>query len=98
MDSDEEYFASDAVRRHFFENVREFGIHPINQKRGRYGEYHHLYEDLVKHPDKFQDYTRMKMETFEYVLELIEGSLTKQWTNFIRQPILPREKLIITLR
>ncbi|XP_065084914.1 uncharacterized protein LOC135707109 [Ochlerotatus camptorhynchus] len=82
----------------FFEDDREFGVHPINQKRQIYGEYHHLYPDLVKHPAKFRNYTRMRIETFNYVLGLIEERLTKQWTNFVQQPILPREKLIITLR
>lgn len=98
MDSDDEYFMSDEFRQYFFGGFREYGVHPVNQKRNIFGEYHHLYPDLLGFPQKFRDYTRMEIETFEYILSKIQVRLTKQWTNFVKQPITPREKLIITLR
>ncbi|XP_053691921.1 uncharacterized protein LOC128740406 [Sabethes cyaneus] len=40
----------------------------------------------------------MELVTFNYILEKINIQLIKNWPNFVKQPITPREKLIITLR
>lgn len=96
--SDEEYFAS-SVTIHFISNKnREFAVHPINRNRRRDGEFHRLYPDLRKYPEKFRSYTRMSMETFDMVLSFIESRLMKNWTNLNREPIYPCERLIVTLR
>jgi hypothetical protein len=74
------------------------GIHEINEMRGTYGEYHHLFRQLREDPVRFQRYTRMSPETFDYVLNKIRQQLEKNWSNFIRTPILPEEQLVITMR
>ncbi|XP_058457009.1 uncharacterized protein LOC131434358 [Malaya genurostris] len=96
--SDEEFFVSPTVHNHFFGKKKVIGIHPINLQRRKNGEFQHLYYDLRKYPDRFYAYTRMSIETFDHVLSRIESKITKEWTNFIKTPIFPCEKLIITLR
>lgn len=53
---------------------------------------------LRKYDDKFKQYTRMKVETFDYILSKIEDDLTKDWCNLHNRPILPEEQLIVTSR
>lgn len=77
---------------------RMIGVHEINQIRGTYGGYHHLFPELRKDRKRFQRYMRMMPETFDYILEKISCKLMKNWTNFIKNPIYPEEKLVITLR
>lgn len=78
--------------------MRRCNVHQINKTRPVYGEFHHLYPELREYPDKFKKYFRMKMSTFDYILENIQGKLTKKWTNFNRHPINPVERLVVTLR
>ncbi|XP_050311194.1 uncharacterized protein LOC126746841 [Anthonomus grandis grandis] len=40
----------------------------------------------------------MNHETFKYILEKVKHLLTKNWCNLHSQPILPEERLVITLR
>lgn len=67
-----------------------FSSRPIN------GEYHTLFQDLLEQPNKFFEYFRMLPETFHYILEGIEDSITKQ-SNF-RECISAKERLALTLR
>ncbi|KAJ4449246.1 hypothetical protein ANN_00643, partial [Periplaneta americana] len=76
---------------------REFGVHPINRERGIFGEFHHLYGELRRFPDRFFEYSRMSIQTFDFLLNKIKARLQKQVTNFQR-PISPTERLTITLR
>lgn len=77
---------------------RSEGINVINQSRDVHGEFHHLFRELREDPVKFQEYFRMSMNTFDYLLEKIQHKLTKKWTNFILNPIMPTERLAVTLR
>ncbi|XP_046672970.1 protein ALP1-like isoform X2 [Homalodisca vitripennis] len=63
-----------------------------------FGEYHHLFPQLKKYPDRFFQYTRMDYSTFEYILNLISPHMEVKYTNFVKQPIECDEKLLITLR
>lgn len=96
--SDEEYFASPSTIRFIFEEGRDFAVHPINENRRRDGEFHRIYHDLRKYPDKFRSYTRMTIETFDIVLDLVKYRLMKNWTNMSKEPIFPCERLVVTLR
>ncbi|XP_050340974.1 uncharacterized protein LOC126767551 [Bactrocera neohumeralis] len=40
----------------------------------------------------------MSIETFDYILENIGDKLKKKWSNFIKVPIYPCERLIVTFR
>jgi len=56
------------------ENVRlklkreRSGVHEINQLRGQYGEYHHLFPQLTADGERFFQYFRMDIEMFTYIL------------------------------
>lgn len=76
---------------------RTTNVHEINRSRIPFGEFHHLYHEL-RGSSKFHEYTRMDTETFDYILERIENKLHKRWSNFIKAPICPAEKLFVTLR
>lgn len=70
----------------------------INQQRRMYGEYHTLWPVLRKNPDKFFEYMRMPVDTFDYILKSITDKLDKNWCNLHVQPIKAEERLVITIR
>lgn len=80
------------------DKIKEFQIHEINQNRKVYGEYHHLFPLLRKYPKDFYEYTRMTVETFDYILYKIQPYCNKQWCNFHTCPIEMEERLVVTLR
>jgi hypothetical protein len=53
---------------------RRYSANPINERRQKFGEFHHLYQEVKTDPQKFHDYIRMSMETFQYLLIGIEGN------------------------
>lgn len=67
------------------------------KQRELFGEFNTLYESLRTDPDKFHEYTRMSVSTFDYILKKIDTRLRVPCTNF-HSTISPEEKLIITLR
>lgn len=75
----------------------KFGTHDLNKGREEFGEFYVLYADLRTYPDKFFEYTRMSLYTFDYILNKISPFLIKTDTNF-RKSIKPEEKLLITIR
>lgn len=77
---------------------RHYSVHPINKARKRFGQYHTLFFELRQHPDRFFQYLRMEIATFDYILEKVSPYLRKNWTNYNKQPIGPEERLVITLR
>ena len=94
--SDDDFFLQEST---FLKLKRKRkAVHDINLKKTEFGEYHHLFQDLKQDAGKFFDYTRMTVETFNYILKKIEHRLTKAWCNWHTQPILPEERLVITLR
>jgi len=74
------------------------GVHEINQSRGQYGEYHHLFPQLKADGERFFQYFRIDIETFTYILGKSEHRLIKKWCNLHQQKIPPEECLVITLR
>ena len=95
--SEDELFLTESV----FPKVlvqKKVAIHEVNKGRSVYGEYHHLFGELKEDNDRFFKYLRMSLETFNYILSKIDHRLQKQWCNLHQQPILPEERLVITLR
>jgi len=70
------------------------GVHEINQSRGHYGEYHHLFPKLKADGERFFQYFRMDIETFTYILGKTEHRLIKNWFN-LQQKILPEERFVV---
>jgi hypothetical protein len=53
---------------------RRYSAHPFNERRHKFGEFHHLYQEVKTDPQKFHDYIRMSMEIFQYLLIGIHGN------------------------
>jgi hypothetical protein len=83
--------------RRLKKRTRLYWIHPIFLERSTRGAFHLLYCDLRKHDIKFFNYTRMNVESFDQLLQLIRNDTEGRDTNF-RQSIRPEEKLMVTLR
>ena len=69
MSSEDEILLMDSSLLHSAnKSVRHGHVHPINQDRQNFGENHHLFCELKKDPTRFHNYTRMSVNTFQYVL------------------------------
>ncbi|XP_036321171.1 uncharacterized protein LOC118735488 [Rhagoletis pomonella] len=77
---------------------RSCSVHSINKIRKQKCELNHLYKELRRDSVKFQKYFRMKIDTFDYVLDKIKNKLITNWTNFNKCPINVDERLAITIR
>jgi hypothetical protein len=71
---DELTVASKLYLRVISSSGRRYSAHPINERRQKLGEFHHLYQEVKTDLQKFHDYIRMSMETFQYLLIGIEGN------------------------
>ncbi|KAG8287868.1 hypothetical protein J6590_028751 [Homalodisca vitripennis] len=58
--------------------IKRWGVHPINRRRRVYGEYHHLIKQLKEDPERFFQYTRMSVPTFDFILNRLKGRLEKK--------------------
>lgn len=56
------------------------------------GHFAALYQDLRQHPEKFCQFCRITVQTFDKLLEELRSGLTLQ------DGILPEERLLVTLR
>lgn len=74
---------------------KKMWVHEYNKAR-KDGEYFRTCLPLRDYPDKFFNYFRMSVDTFDYILEAIQDDIKKQ-SNF-REVVSPAEKLSITLR
>lgn len=72
-------------------------VNRINKRREKFGEYHHLMEDLECDDEKFRTYYRLNKDEFIEVLSLISNDIKKGETNY-RKTIPPSERLAICLR
>lgn len=80
-------------------NFMREGPSDIVKQRRYFGEFSTLYETLRLNDQKFHEYTRMSVTTFDYILTKIESRLERTCTNFhLSHLISPAEKLIVTLR
>lgn len=78
-------------------NNRRYWIHPINTARYLHGAYFTLYHQLRQDEEKFFNYFRMSITSFDELLLNISDSIKCADTKF-RKAISPEEKLAITLR
>ena len=56
---------------------QKYWVHPIKQKHKDFGEFHTLYKDFRKYPDRFYTYYRMSIEQFNTILAQIEHMIYK---------------------
>ena len=74
------------------QKYRRYWVHPINQSCEQFGEFHMLYKDLRKYPDRFYTYYWMSTDQFDYILAQIEHLIYKSSTTW-RHSISAEEKL-----
>ncbi|KAG8254872.1 hypothetical protein J6590_106510, partial [Homalodisca vitripennis] len=58
--------------------IKRWGVHPINRRRRVYEEYNHLIKQLKEDPERFFQYTRMSVPTFDFILNRLKGRLEKK--------------------
>ncbi len=90
MDSDEEFFASSATISFLLKE------NWLNCNRNEKGEFNHLYYGLRSRSIWFYNCALMSISTFDYILNKNSSRLTENCPNFVKDPILPCQKLIIT--
>jgi hypothetical protein len=94
-DSDSDLPSSNAVKWWLLSSrgVRKYSVYPVNQKRTKLGEFHHIYQQLKQYPYRFYGYLRMSQSTLNYILRLIEPGIRKVYTNIRKQPIIAEERV-----
>lgn len=97
-DSEDEILLGGAALRILVLLQRQDAVHTVNKRRTKCGAYYTLFRELKNHPERFFNYVRMDLSTFSYILEQVSPFLQKKCTNFLRQPISPEERLLVTLR
>lgn len=58
-------------------NNRRWWVRPINQRREQYGDFLTLFAELKEDSDMFFRYTRMDVETFYELLNMVQPYLKK---------------------
>ncbi|XP_069815807.1 uncharacterized protein [Dendropsophus ebraccatus] len=76
---------------------RQFWVHPINMLREKHGHIGQLYEELRQYPEKFYNFTRMPMEAFDKLVDILGPYIQRQNTR-MKQAITAKDRLLITLR
>ncbi|GBO29403.1 hypothetical protein AVEN_86459-1 [Araneus ventricosus] len=76
---------------------RRYWVHPINQRRDEAGIFALLFEELRADENKFFNYFRMSVASFDELHNRLKYNIQKQNTNF-RNCIQPKEMLAVTLR
>jgi len=89
------YLYSRVVRKR--KKNRKYWVHPLLSDRSTKGLFNLFYNDLRKYEDKFFNYLRMSVNSFDELMEKLQEDLTGQQTN-MRECISPLEKLVVTLR
>lgn len=51
---------------------RQFGTHPLNARRKEVGQFHTTMAELKEDQDRFKQYTRMSVEAFDKLVNIIE--------------------------
>ena len=67
-----EDFVSAFLLQDGVKNKRKHWIYPINSEREKYGEFHHLFEELRRDESRFFSYIGMKPVIFDSLHSLIE--------------------------
>ncbi|XP_022177724.1 protein ALP1-like [Myzus persicae] len=76
---------------------RRYWVHPLNVEREKTGHFKDFFKNIRRYPQKFFEYYRMSISSFDELLEILRPRITKNTTLF-RNPICAEERLTITLR
>lgn len=76
---------------------RRYWVHPLLQVRYVEGAFYTIFEKLREHENKFFNYFRMTISTFDYLLARLRDNISREDT-LMRDCIPPVEMLAVTLR
>ncbi len=76
---------------------RKYWVHPFHGDRERSQRFQKFYNSIREYPEKFFEYYRMSITSFDELLELLRPYITKKNT-YMRNAISAAERLTITLR
>ena len=61
---------------------KKLWVHPLNQKRITHNVIFSLLCELCADKSKFKNYTRINIDTFDFILQQIQEEIRKQDTHF----------------
>jgi hypothetical protein len=76
---------------------RHWGTHPVLSSRLSTGTFHTTFALHRQYENKFFQFCRMSVSSFDELLVLVWDEIQKSYTN-MKQRIQPAERLVITLR
>jgi len=76
---------------------RRYWVYLLSTDREKKGQFTTFLENIRQYPDKFFEYYRMSISSFDELLKTLQPHITKNITEF-RNPISAEERLTITLR
>lgn len=76
---------------------KQYWVHPVLSQRMLKGQFCKLYSDLRDYPNKFFQYYRMSVKSFDELLKIVGPKITYQDTTW-RKCVPPEERLSVTLR
>lgn len=75
---------------------RRWGVRPINACRDQQGEFFHLFQEMKNDPEMFFTYTRMSVDKFYMLLEMVSLFLPER--RHMKTRLSNEQRLAITLR
>lgn len=84
------------LRRRRRNRTRRYHVHPIVAQRAFQGEFSTIYSLLREDEEKFFNYFRMSIKSFDELSAKLQDNLKHQ--NLFRAPVSPVERLAVTLR
>ena len=85
------------VNKYILKQKRRYWIHPFTDSRLTKGRFSTSFADLRENPDKFMNYFRMTVQSFDELAGKISDKIKLQDT-WMRLSIPPLEMLAVTLR
>lgn len=90
-------FAYLVYKKYICKQNRRYWVHPYTDLRLLRGRFHTSFGDLRENPDKFYNYYRMSVKSFDELAAKITPKIRSQDT-WMRLSIPPLEMLAVTLR
>jgi hypothetical protein len=90
-------FAYLVYKKYVLKNKRRYWVHPFTNLRLTKGLFYTYFENLRERPDKFFNYFRMSIKTFDELAVKISMKI-KSTDTHLRLSIPPLEMLAVTLR
>lgn len=88
--------ANSYAKYRFLLKKKRCAVHLTDDLRKMYGEFQHLYWQVQNHPGRGFKWMRTFVETFDFLLRIVNRRLQKQTANY-RQPVSHAERLVVTI-